>query len=301
MDKPIQRLAKRLNLTDPEPEPYILTTEEENALVENEIKSAKEHFSWRLSQANFSEMEILKRISEQNWDEKIDRKKIFQNANSAKHQNIWHQEQRVKEKEAEEKQKKELVERCDAKYMFRLMKWASLNNYGRQLVVNDWNKQLITALCYFLSGDERFERELGYSLNKGLLIRGVSGVGKTHLVQCLQENELNPILILSMLEITDEVQQNGEYEIRMGDKKIIYLDDVGTEQPVVMHYGTKISYFKTFIELVYLKNQNKIFNKLIISTNNSFSEFEEKYGFRVRSRIKDMFNVIDVKGQDLRG
>ena len=43
------------------------------------------------------------------------------------------------------------------------------------------------------------------------------------------------------------------------------------------------------------------FNKLIISTNNSFDELESKYGFRVRSRLKDMFNIIDVDGKDLRG
>jgi hypothetical protein len=28
---------------------------------------------------------------------------------------------------------------------------------------------------------------------------------------------------------------------------------------------------------------------------------EEKYGFRVRSRIKDMFNIVDVNGEDMRG
>jgi len=79
----------------------------------------------------------------------------------------------------------------------------------------------------------------------------------------------------------------------------LYLDDVGTEEPIVNHYGTKINWFKNFIEMYYLKN--KPFNKLIISTNNSFDEIESKYGFRVRSRIKDMFNIIDVQGKDMRG
>ena len=51
--------------------------------------------------------------------------------------------------------------------------------------------------------------------------------------------------------------------------------------------------------MYYLKN--KPFNKLIISTNNNFDEIESKYGFRVRSRIKDMFNIIDVRGKDMRG
>lgn len=298
---PIGLLAKRLNLTDPEPEPYILTTEEEQERIAEEVKSLKKHFAWKLSGAGFSEEEILKRIAEVDWLKKIDKEKILLFANSAKHQNIWHQEQRELEKKEKEDRQKKLIERCDARYMFRLMKWASANEFGKELIVNPDNTPLITALCFFVSRDKRFETELGYSLQKGLLIRGISGIGKTHLVRCLEKNEINPILTLSILEITDEIKQHGEYEINLGSNKILYLDDVGTEQPVVKHFGTNIAYFKDFMELIYLRNQKKTFNQLIVSTNNSFSEFEQRYGFRVRSRMKDMFNIIDVTGTDMRG
>ncbi len=199
------------------------------------------------------------------------------------------------------KKKKELIERCDATYMFKLMKWSSQNNFGRKLIVNENTTYLIKVLCYFLSNDIRFEKELGFSFSKGLLIRGISGLGKTHLVRCLENNELSPILVLSMIEITDEIKDQGQYELKLGNKKVVYLDDVGTEEATVNHFGTKISFFKNFIELVYLKNKENGFNKLMISTNNSFAEIEAKYGFRVRSRMKDMFNTIDVKGEDLRG
>jgi DNA replication protein DnaC len=194
---------------------------------------------------------------------------------------------------------RDLKERCDAMYMFKLMKWTSQNEYGTPLIMNDQNKHFMAALCYFLSEDPRFETELGYDLNKGLLIRGISGLGKTHLVKCLQDNELNPVLILSMVEITETIRDTGEFQINLGGRKVVYLDDVGTEEATVNHFGSKISFFKNFVELVYLKN--KVFNKLMISTNNSFQQIEEKYGFRVRSRMKDMFNVIDVKGEDMRG
>lgn len=295
------QLAKRLNLTDLEPEPYILTQEEETTRIENEIEDKKKHMAWKLANLQCSEGEILKRISEVDWNKEINREEILQFANSAKHQNLWHEEQRKLEKESAQKKYQELVARCDARYMFKLMSWTSREEYGRTLIVNENNKHFITSICYFVSNDERFETELGYSFKKGLLIRGISGLGKTHLVKCLQQNELNPILILSMIEIADEIKDQGEYEIRLGNNKIVYLDDVGTEEPTINHYGTKISFFKNFIELVYLRNQNKTFNKLMISTNNSFSELEAKYGFRVRSRVKDMFNIIDVGGEDMRG
>lgn len=299
--QPITLLAKRLNLTEPETEEYILSKEEEDQRINNEIDSKKKYMSWKLEQLQYSKQEILKKISEVDWQKEIDRDEILKQANSVKHQNLWHEDNRKKEKEAEENRKKELIERCDARYMFKLMKWSSENNFGKKLIVNDNTTYLIKVLCYFLSNDIRFESELGFSFSKGLLIRGISGLGKTHLVRCLENNQLNPILVLSMIEITDEIKEQGQYEMKMENKKVVYLDDVGTEEATVNHYGTKISFFKNFIELVYLKNKENGFNKLMISTNNSFAEIEAKYGFRVRSRMKDMFNTVDVRGEDLRG
>lgn len=299
-DQPLLQLAKQLNLTDPEPEEYILTQEEESILVKNEIERLKQFVVWKMGSLAYTEPQIMQRLKEIEWDKEVDKEKLFSTANTNKHQNLWHQQQRVREKQEEEQKQKDLIERCTAKFMFKVMKWTSENKLGRKLIVHDHNKHLITTLCYFISRDSKFETELGYSFQKGLLIRGIAGLGKTHLVRCLEENELNPILILSMIEITDEIKMNGEFEIVYGKNKIIYLDDVGTEEPVVNHYGTKISFFKNYIELMYLKNQNKTFNHLIISTNNSFSEIEDKYGFRVRSRIREMFNIVDVKGEDMR-
>lgn len=302
MDKnqPLAMLADQLNLTNPEPEEYILSKEEEEELVKNKIEQLKQNAIWKMAQLGFLDEQIFEKLKEVDWDKEFDREELFKIANSNKHQNQWHSSLREKEKKDADQKKKEIIEFWNAKNMFNQMKWASDNIFKRKLIVNDDNKHLITTLCFFISRDNRFETELGYSFNKGLLIRGVSGLGKTHLVRCLENNLLNPILVLSMIEISDEIKMNGEYEINIGDNKIIYLDDVGTEEPVVNHYGTKISFFKNYIETSYLRSQTKIFNRLMISTNNSFSEIEEKYGFRVRSRMKEMFNVIDVKGKDMR-
>lgn len=293
----ISRLAKRLNLTDPEPEEFILTDQESELAIAGSIELAKKHKAWSFTQKGFSEMEVLKKLSEIDWGKEIDKHRVLSFANSCKHQNIWHEENRKRENELEKQKQADLVSRCDAKYMFKLMKWTSQNIYGKELVVNEHNKRLITAICFFLSRDKRLETELGFSLKKGLLIRGISGLGKTYLLKCLENNELNPVNILSMIEISDEIKEKGEYEIKGG--KVIYLDDVGTEEPTVNYFGTKINFFKQFVELTYLNK--KSFENLIVSTNNSFSEIEEKYGFRVRSRIKDMFNILDVSGKDMRG
>lgn len=294
-------MAEQLNLTNPEPEEYILTPEDEKILVENKIKQLKSYAIWKMEKMGYNADMIEGRLKEIIWEDEFDKQELFLQANASRHQDNWHKEQRQKEKDQAEKNKKALIEKCTAKYMFMLMKWTSENTFKKRLIVNDHNKKLITALCFFLSNDERFEKELRYSFEKGILIRGISGLGKTHLVRCVEKNELFPIRVLSMIDIADEIKQNGEYEIPLGESKIIYLDDVGTEEATINHYGTKINFFKQFIETIYLRNQNKSFRGIMISTNNSFAEMEERYGFRVRSRIKDMFNIIDVTGEDMRG
>jgi DNA replication protein DnaC len=97
-----------------------------------------------------------------------------------------------------------------------------------------------------------------------------------------------------MIDISDEVREYGGFQAK---GKVVYLDDVGSEE-TVNHYGSKINWFKEFLESYYLNSTD--FSRLIISTNCNFDQIQEKYEFRVRSRMKEMFNIIDVKGKDLR-
>jgi len=293
---------------DDEGEEYILTPEEEARVLAHEIQLAKDHYAWKVKGILMTQDEIDLKISQINWLERIDQDAILQRTNSIKHYDNWIKEQRAKEKLEEERRLKELRETWSATNIYKLMAWTSQNEYGKKLILkdpqtgNDFTK-LITALCFFVSRDKRFETDfdpkLKYSLNKGLLIRGVSGLGKTHMVKCIEKNGINPILVLSMIEISDEIRVSGEFNVSLDGYGIIYLDDVGTEEADAKHYGNVINFFKNFIEGTYL--HRKSFAHIMMSTNNSFSQLEQKYGFRVRSRIKDMFNIIDVEGKDMRG
>lgn len=300
MEKELQTIMQSMNLSHPsdEPEPYILTPQEEENVLNHEKEQIKKHKAWRYAQMGLSEGEILLRLAQIQWEESLNKEEILQRANSNKHYKIWQDQQRQKDIDHENQKKEELQKKCNAKYIFNIMAWTSQNVYGKKLIVNDSNKHLIKTMCYFLSNDERFISELGYDFNKGLLIRGITGLGKTFIAKCVQDNEINPILILSVIEITEEIKQDGFYNIDLGKRKIIYLDDVGTEEPTVNHYGTKITFFKSFIENIYLRNSS--FNKLMFSTNDNMEELKEKYGYRVRSRIDEMFNVVTIKGEDMR-
>lgn len=295
----LRQLAEKLSETSHEEETYILTSEEEKSVLEYEIDSAKKHKAWRLAQFGLSEYEIISKISQVNWEEEINKSDILKKSNSSKHASLWHKEQREKEKLSEISRIEEMRKVCDAKYFYNLMKWTSKSVYDKHFIRNDDNTSFIVAVCYFFGKDPRFETDLNYSFKKGLLLRGPAGLGKTHLIKCIAENPITPVNIVSTLEINQVVQSDGEYRPYLPIDGCIYLDDMGTEEKYVMHYGTKISWVKNYLEMFYLKTNE--FNRLIVSTNNNFQEIEEKYGFRIRSRMKDMFNIIDVSGTDMRG
>lgn len=296
----LEVLAKQLNLTslNDEPEENILTIEEEKEVIRHAIWRAKNLYRDKHLNLGDKLTDIEVKISEMDWMDEIGVDELLKTANSNKHYEIWLKNKKEQERIDELKRIEELRLRHTAKFFYNIMAWTSFNVYGKELIVNNNNKRLITAICFFLSNDIRFETELGYSFNKGLLVRGVSGLGKTFLFNCVKDNELSPITIYSMIELSEIVKSEGYLELPL-NTGITYLDDVGTEEHTINHYGTKINFFKNFIEKYYLNNTT--YNRLIISTNNNFSEIEAKYGFRVRSRIKDMFNIIDVTGNDMRG
>jgi predicted Rossmann fold nucleotide-binding protein DprA/Smf involved in DNA uptake len=280
-----------------EQEEYILTEGEETAAIEHEINRQKQHLVYKRTQGNMMKKEIAEaEVNLIDWKQRLNIEHILFLANSNKHHEIWQKQQNEKRKAAETEAINNLRKTWTAKMMLRFMRWTCHEYYGKSLIENEYTLPLIKAVCFFLSEDERFETELGYSFGKGLLIRGKCGLGKTFAVKCVAQNELNPVSIHSMLEISEAVKEDGVYEL---SGKKIYIDDVGSEQAVVNHYGTKINWLKEFLETFYLRSNH--YNKLILSTNLNFSQIEDVYGFRVRSRLKDMFNVIDVEGKDLRG
>lgn len=281
-----------------EKEEYILTKDEEETVILHNLGARKGHLRWKMQFAGMQEGDIVLKLSQTDWSvfDVALTQKLLQNANSRKHYDLWQKEQRVKEKQEELAKIQELKDTWNAKKVYGLMAWTSQYECGKKLIVHDDNRHLIKSVCYFLADDERFETELGYSFRKGLMLRGTPGLGKTHILKCVEKNGLHPFKIVSMIEIADEIKQEGEYNMPGGN---VYIDDVGSEEPVINHYGTKINFFKSFLEDYYLRNTQ--YRRLMISTNSGFNEIEEKYGFRVRSRIKDMFNIIDVKGKDMRG
>jgi DNA replication protein DnaC len=295
LNRDLNKLAKTLSLTDDQtPDLYILTPEDEAKAMAWAIEEAKKFMAWKMRRVLKTQDEILHKLALIDWDEKINRQEVLQRANAAKMQAQWQHGQRKADKEREIARLQELAGYWTYGRVYKLMKHNSMHRFGKPLDETADNLLAIKALCFFIARDDRFADELGFDRLKGLLIRGPSDTGKTHLVRCVEDNGLNPILSLSMLDITEQVKENGKYKIENKGNKLIYLDDVGTEVASVKHFGTDNLWFKNFIETVYHKT--KCFNHLIITTNLNFTAIGEQYTFRVESRMREMFNVIDLKG-----
>ena len=293
------------NPDDLEPEPYSLTPEEEQAAVAYQVERKKKWLAWKMAGMNYSAEQILLKISSVDWLDEINREETLATANANKNRHLLEISQRKKEQDEkqlarEERVKKndELKARWTARFFYNVLLWTAKTLYGKELILNENTTPLVTTICYFLSGDPRFETELNFSFSKGLWLQGQPGLGKTFLLKCLKDNELSPIRIFSMVAVAKKVKSQGLFELEVRDHEIIYLDDVGTEEHIINHYGTKINFFKEFIELYYV--DHAVYKKFIVSTNENFLSIEDKYGFRVRSRVKEMFNVVTVTGKDMR-
>ena len=195
---------------------YILTKEEEDAAI---------------SQYAEAQLRLLKNASVKTIAKprieniKIDREEILRVANGLKHHELLLAERRQKEAQEFEIKRQQLISEWDAAAMYKHLYKESLEKHGIKFEFKEGeNKEAVTALCFFLSNDIRFETELGFSFKKGIFLRGKYGVGKTYMVKCLSTNKLQPIFLTSTYLAKTEVMENGCYPLALN--VMTYIDDV---------------------------------------------------------------------------
>ena len=177
-------------------------------------------------------------------------------------------------------------------------------NFLRQVItVDDDNLEVVSLLCYYFSGDERFELE-GFSLNKGLCLFGGVGVGKTTLMEKFFQNQRQSFVIKMCRAVEDEFATTGDAVLKTygfprqcsingdpyGHQVLGYcFDDLGTE-PSSKYYGKNVD---VMAEILLNRYDNKVpFNQTHITTNLSTDEIVNRYGSRVADRMQQMFNMI---------
>lgn len=196
--------------------------------------------------------------------------------------------------------------------------------------LDNHNAAIIQALSYYFLNDPVFESltlknadgsvsPMRLKLNKGLLIVGGVGVGKTKLMQMFSVNKRQVYEVLKARELAALFVRKGEqggYEMieqfssvhkpelikhednlwqeRMG----LCIDDVGTEDEKVS-FGNRSNVIAEIIDGRY-SNQKLQRCMTHITTNLGINGIKQKYGERIASRLLEMFNVIELGGNDRR-
>lgn len=177
--------------------------------------------------------------------------------------------------------------------------------YGERYAIADIDRPpILKMLCYFLR-DEEVAAHVGIDLNKGLFINGPIGCGKTAIVKiiCSLLQGLFKPIILACRDMSYEFSQNGFEVIRKYTREAFHrysglpfqpiticFDDLGLE-PQVSYWGNQC---KVMAEILACRYDLFVSDGMIthVTTNLNAKELEEIYGNRLRSRMRQMFNLI---------
>lgn len=178
--------------------------------------------------------------------------------------------------------------------------------------LDSFNKPLVDKLALYFTNNPEFEIG-GYSLKKGIFIMGNVGCGKTEIMKFFQKNKKGCFAMKSVNDVASDftIYKNEiddvystPIEKPLNDPDVFFqreigycFDDLGTEE-IKNDYGNKKNVMADVLMAIYNK---KNFNKFHITTNlMSKGEIEAKYGTRVNSRLREMFNVFSLEGNDRR-
>jgi len=180
------------------------------------------------------------------------------------------------------------------------------------LIIDQNNETTIDLIVQYLIRNDKFlEASKHNSFDKGIMLRGAVGTGKTVLMKAM-------IKFLQYFNVDrTERLNNNEYDLHFStayniagrysikglqvfedNPHILYrpiiIDDVGTE-PQVAYFGNQAN---VIAELLYRRYDRKVITH--ITTNLSAVALKKCYGERIFSRMKEMFNDIILPGNDRR-
>ncbi|MES2649380.1 MAG: ATPase [Bacteroidota bacterium] len=185
--------------------------------------------------------------------------------------------------------------------------WAFLDlkgkeRYGLKFRLHSADVATIVILLAWYLKDETAAKQLNIRLNAGLLLSGPVGCGKTTLVKLcatIPGSKERP-WVKSCREISYEVEVDGpstilhytrhSFDYDRDKPKTYIFDDLGLEYNV-NHYGNQMSPMKDILlgRYDYFISHGL---QTIITTNLTSEQIEYRYGTSVRSRLREMMNLL---------
>ena len=176
--------------------------------------------------------------------------------------------------------------------------------FGDHFTIDPADYEIIFKLLVFVIKDTINAAKFNINLNKGILLSGPVGCGKTTLMTLINHfhSQVNRCIMKSCREVSFEFIHDG-YEVihkysknsfnRKGENtwpRVYCFDDLGSENNL-KYYGNECN---VMAEILLSRYDLFVRNKMLthVTTNLSASEIESMYGNRVRSRMREMFNLI---------
>lgn len=173
-------------------------------------------------------------------------------------------------------------------------------NQNKNFVIDENNEPVIKQLYYFATSNPSFEGDL----NKGILLQGKYGCGKTVLLETysllhnhtVKKFSLNYPL-LSFIKSVELQEQIRKQSVNMFVRKPLIIDEFGRESKTVQDYG---NITHPLSELLSLRSDAGTLThgttNFILNTLSS----DEFYGGMIGDRLKTMFNFITLHGESRR-
>lgn len=178
-------------------------------------------------------------------------------------------------------------------------------NGKRRLSINEENESVIELVCMYANNEQGFV-DAGYNHDKGLLLGGRTGSGKTELIltykRFIKKQLGKPIAFHKCQEVYDRfvdidpmtMKIRGYFGIKdfsaINSPSEKIFDDLGIEETSVQDYGNKTA----LMPYVFGQRYDNKFTcgKTHATTNLSKQSLIDKYGSRFESRLHETFNFI---------
>lgn len=143
--------------------------------------------------------------------------------------------------------------------------------------------------------------------NRGLLLRGGVGIGKTFGLQLLAARfgwEFRTAAEIEGFYRTQPSWEDWQEYCRAADffgrGRTLVIDDLGTETAETVVYGQRSNPLAELLEARYRLSFLRDRTRTLVSTNLTDEEIKSRYGYRVYDRAAEMMQAVTASGKSLR-
>lgn len=165
--------------------------------------------------------------------------------------------------------------------------------FGKKFKIHQEDREMLYKLCLYFIRDKARCEQMGIDVDKGLLLSGPVGCGKTSLMKLLKHivPHQRPYEVIPCRNIVFGFNHLGFKIIEdYGNSQFFCFDDLGVE-PTGRHFGQDCNVMGEILlsrHDLFIKGKRKTH----ATTNLNAQELEERYGTRVRSRMRELFNLV---------